>query len=193
MKTFDAFVCYCYDNEDDLQFAETTIQRALEEEVSPPFKLCIHRRDFLPGYDILWNISNAIKNSNSAIIVLSQSYVDSLWCKEEFEQCYMENMRDPAFKLFVVMMEPPENLSNLSTYIESFWSKKTYLERTDERLFPKIADYLAWVKKPKGKMKGSADQNIPVEDGREGIEADTYENEMAIELEGHDNGIEIRD
>ena len=58
----------------------------------------------------MWNINNAIKNSNSAIIIMSQDYVDSLWCKEEFEQCYMEHMKDPAFKLFVIMMQPADSL-----------------------------------------------------------------------------------
>ncbi len=191
MKTFDAFVCYCLKNEEDLHFAETTIKNALEEVAVPPFKLCIHRRDFLPGYDILWSISNTIKNSNSAI-VLSQSFVDSPWCKEEFEQCYMENMRDPAFKLFVVMMANPKNLNDLSTYMESFLDKKTYLERADERLFLKIADYLTWVKKPKEKRKGNANQNFPVEDGIERIEMEC-ENETEIELEAKDDGIQIRD
>ena len=54
------------------------------------FKLCIHRRDFKAGWDIKWNIMNAIRNSNSAIIIMSQHYINSLWCVEEFEDCYME-------------------------------------------------------------------------------------------------------
>ena len=56
--------------------------------------------DFKAAWDIRWNIRNAIENSNSAIIVMSQDYVDMLWCKEEFEQCYMEHMKDSALKLF---------------------------------------------------------------------------------------------
>ena len=72
--------------------------------------------------------NNAIKNSNSAIIVMSQDYVDSLWCKEEFEQCYMEHMKDPAFKLFVIMMQPADSLENTSLYMDNFFVQKTYLE-----------------------------------------------------------------
>ena len=147
-KDYDAFVSYSYEG-DDPQFAENTVKNQLEEECQ--FKLCIHRRDFLAAWDIMWNIDNAIKNSNSAIIVMSQHYVDSLWCKEEFEQCYLEHMKDPAFKMFVIMMQPVNHLKNISIYMEKFFANKTYLAKGDENLFPKIVNYLSWVKKPKVK------------------------------------------
>ena len=85
------------------------------------FKLCIHRRNFLAAWNIMWNINNAIKNSNSAIIVMSQDYLNSLWCKEEFEQCYFENMKDPAFKVFVVMMQPSQTLNINNEYVSVFF------------------------------------------------------------------------
>ena len=110
IKEYDAFVCYDY-NEKDENFAEDIIRYELEEKCDPPFKLCLHRRDFKAAWDIMWNIRNAIQNINSAIIVMSQEFVDSLWCKEEFEQCYMEHMKDPAFKLFVIMTQPVEELN----------------------------------------------------------------------------------
>ena len=78
-RHYDAFVSYSYDGNDP-QFVENTIRKELEEKMNPPLKLCIHRRNFLAAYDIKWNIMNAIRNSNSAIIVLSQNYVKSLWC-----------------------------------------------------------------------------------------------------------------
>ena len=147
-KIFDAFVCYCYE-ETDAQFAENTLRIELEENVDPPFKLCIHRRNFQAAWGIMWNINNAIKNSNSAIIIMSQDYVDSLWCKEEFEQFYMEHMKDPAFKLFIIMMQPADSLENTSLYMDSFFDQKTYLERNDVKLFKKISDYLRRVKESK--------------------------------------------
>ena len=153
-KKYDAFVCYSY-RENDGEFTENTIRIHLEEQ--RPFKLCIHRRDFLAAWDIKWNIMNAIRNSNSAIIVMSQDYVKSLWCKKEFEDCYLENMKDPAFKMFVIMMQPMETLNNSNEYIKSFLDRKTYLERDDPKLFKKIANYLAWVKRAKG------NEEIPVE------------------------------
>ena len=39
--------------------------------------MCIHENDFEPGYGILDNMQVAIENSNSAILVMSQGFVDS--------------------------------------------------------------------------------------------------------------------
>ena len=55
VKKYDAFVCYEY-NEQDQDFAEVTITMELEEKCDPPFKLCLHRRDFKAAWDIMWNI-----------------------------------------------------------------------------------------------------------------------------------------
>ena len=146
-KEYDAFVCYCYEGGEDSDFAEKIIPQELEEKHG--LSLCIHRRDFKAGWDIKWNIMNAIRNSNSAIISMSQDYMNSLWCVEEFEDCYMENMKDPAFKLFVVLMQPADALDITNEYIKSFFTKKTYVERKDPKLFRKIAEYLNWVKQLK--------------------------------------------
>ena len=159
-KTYDAFVCYAYENEDQ-DFAENIIRIELEEKHDPPFKLCLHRRDFQAAWDIMWNIRNAIRKSNSAIIVMSQNFVDSKWCKEEFEQCYVEHMKDPAFKLFVIMIDSGEPLLNLSEYMESFLTTKTYLMRDDPRLFKKLSKYLTWIKQLK--TKDMTDVTCPIE------------------------------
>ena len=161
-KEYDAFVCYDIADGD---YAHKTIINELEKNCEPPFKLCIHKRDFKPSYTIKWNIWHAIKNSNSAIIVMSQSYVDSIWCRDEFEGCYVENLEDPAFKLFVIMMQPVETLKNTDEYMKSFFASRTYLEKGSEKLFDKIAKYLKMVKEPKSFNKNE-DVNIDALDSR---------------------------
>ena len=156
-KEYDAFVCY---DIADAGHAHETIIDAFEENWDPPFKLCIHKRDFKPSYTIKWNILNVIKNSNSAIIVMSQSYVDSMWCRDEFEGCYVENLEDPAFKLFVIMMQPVETLKDTDEYMKSFFASRTYLEKGSEKLFDKIAHYLKMVKEPKSFNK---DEHVTID------------------------------
>ena len=116
---YDAFVCYDLADDD---FAHRTLIDELEEKQDPPFKLCIHKRNFKPSYTIKWNIWNAIKNSNSAIIVMSQNFVDSMWCRDEFEGCYVENLEDPAFRLFVILMQPIQTLVITCPYMKSFFA-----------------------------------------------------------------------
>ena len=141
-RIFDAFVLYHFDSDD--AFVVETLLPKLEENRN--FKLCIHSRDFTPGRDIKDNIEEAIEGSNSAIIVMSQGFVDSMWCKEEFTHCYIENMKDAAFNLFVIMMQPADNLVNISNYMKTFFETKTYLDVNDPGLFIKLATHLNDVK-----------------------------------------------
>ena len=184
-KKYDAFVCYCYEGGDS-DFAENTIRIHLEE--NRELKLCIHRRDFLAAWDIKWNIMNAIRNSNSAIIVMSQDYVNSLWCVEEFEDYYIEHMKDPAFKLFVIMMQPAETMKITNEYINCFLAKSTYLEREDPKLFKKISDYLIWLKQPKKGL--NPEENVQLLDSDENctemvhLQQELQVEELILEFQG---------
>ena len=116
-RVFDAFVLYHFDSYDVFVFE--SLLPELEE--NRDFNLCIHSRDFTPGRDIKDNIEEAIEGSNSAITLMSQGFVDSMWCKEEFTHCYIENMKDAAFNLFVIMMQPADTLVNISNYMKIFF------------------------------------------------------------------------
>ena len=143
-RKFDAYLCYKVDAGEN--YAEETILEGLHQNNGSTFKICIHRDQFLPGRTIKRNTNEAIENSNSAIIVMSQDFVDSVWCREEFADCYIENMNDTAFQLFVILTQPKEDLVNLSEYMTSFLAYKTYLEKDDPHLFRKISDYLLQAK-----------------------------------------------
>ena len=51
-------------------------------------------------------------------------------------------MKDPAFNLFVIMMQPADTLVNISKYIKTFFANKTYLQKDDPHLFTKLAKHL---------------------------------------------------
>ena len=94
------------------------------------------------------NIKEAIEGSNNAIIIMSQGFVDSVWCKEEFKHCYRENMKDAAFNLFVIMMQPADTLVNISNDMKIFFETKTYLDVNDPELFTKLATHLDKARNP---------------------------------------------
>ena len=139
-REFDAFVSFNFDGEND--FVMERILPEMEENHSPPVKLCLHSRDFTPGIKITENMMNAIRNSNSAIIVMSQNFVNSPLCREEFELCIRENESDPAFKIFVIMMEPHKSLTGTTDNMDKLFSQRTYLEVEDPHLCGKIAEHL---------------------------------------------------
>ena len=90
--------------------------------------------------------------------------VDSMWCREEFAHCYIENMKDPAFRLFFIMMQPPDTLVNLTTYMRKFIARKTYLDKYDPDLFEKIARYMRRVKQPKCEVKSDETDKMEEEE-----------------------------
>ena len=146
-REFDAFVCYKFDT--DNHYVINDMMESFEKLCDHPLKLFIHGRDFIPGIPIVDNIKDAIAKNNSAIIVMSEAFIDSDWGPEEFAHCYLENMKDPAFKIFMIMMQPAECLDNLSEYMKSFMESRTYLSKYDPQLFHKIGSYLLWLKMPK--------------------------------------------
>ena len=144
-RRFDAFVSFHHSGP-HRDFVFDTIMRELEENHDPPFRLYIHDRDFELGEEIMWNIETAIEQCNSAIIVMSQGYVDSKWCQIEFRECYFESAMDSAFRMFVIMMEPEELLEHKSIYMKKFFRETTYGTPNDPDLFSKIGKLLVETK-----------------------------------------------
>ncbi len=144
-RNYDAFVCYQFDANHDF------VMNTLKPNLEPQFKLFIHSFDFVPGIDIFENIENAVQNSNCAIILLWQEFVNSQWCREEFNFCCIENQNDPAFKNLVILMQPASFFQNIdgrcSARIRNFVKYKTCLEAGDKNLWKTIASQLTDVKK----------------------------------------------
>ena len=55
----------------------------------------------------------------------------------------MEYYNDRAFKLFVILMQPIEQLESLTPAMKSFLRTTTYLKRDDPQLLEKLQGLLA--------------------------------------------------
>ena len=137
-RQFDAFVAYYFDSDND--FVVDKLLPELEE--TRKFRLCFHSRDFNIGYDIKDNIQEAVESSNSAIILMSQGFVNSNCVEKRFNDCYRENMKDESFSLYVIMMQPADTLVNMSIYMRTLVENRTYLELNDTYLFERLATHL---------------------------------------------------
>ena len=93
--------------------------------------------------------------------------MDSIWCRDEFEGCYVENLEDPAFRLFVIMMQPVDSLKNTDEYMKSFFASKTYLEKDDPKVFERIAEYLYKVKQPQKNGVGLRESDVNIGNNNE--------------------------
>ncbi|RUS91202.1 hypothetical protein EGW08_001008 [Elysia chlorotica] len=80
-KAFDAFISYS--SKDD-EFVAGTLVPALEDP-KKGYRVCVHYRDFPVGGTITDTICRAIESSSRTILLLSQNFLKSEWCRFEFQ------------------------------------------------------------------------------------------------------------
>ena len=86
--TYDAFVAYsCKDS----QWVHDELVLHLENDNDhQSLHLCVHERDFLPGENILDNISSKMDESRKVILVISRNFTRNKYCK--FETDYARHL-----------------------------------------------------------------------------------------------------
>ena len=83
-QEFDVFVSYCHE---DNEWVCKELRPRLENS-QPPFRLCLHERDFVAGAAVADNISAAINTSRRMVLLLSRAFLRSHWCYMEFRQAH---------------------------------------------------------------------------------------------------------
>ena len=126
-RKYDAFIAY---NQEDIAFVKDKILRPLEN-MDPSYNICIHHRDFEIGDWITNNIIKSVTASKRTIIVLSQEFINSQWCRFEFAQAHLRLIQDQSFKIIVIAMEDPKKMTDIPKLM------KTYIKtgsRSEERV-----------------------------------------------------------
>ncbi|XP_054418305.1 toll-like receptor 2 [Pteronotus mesoamericanus] len=123
---YDAFVSY---SEQDSHWVENLMVQELEH-FNPPFKLCLHKRDFIPGKWIIDNIIDSIEKSHKTIFVLSENFVKSEWCKYELDFSHFRLFDENNDAAILVLLEPIEKKAIPQRFckLRKIMNTKTYLE-----------------------------------------------------------------
>ena len=121
-KIYDAFVSF---SGNDVDWVVNTLQRRLETH-DPPYKLCIHHRDFEPGVPIVENIWKSLDQSKRMLVVLSPSYATSDWCLMEFRAAHQKVMEDRMKYLILILLEDVDT-NQLDKEIQNYLRSNTYL------------------------------------------------------------------
>ncbi|XP_075005554.1 toll-like receptor 2 [Calonectris borealis] len=123
---YDAFVSY---SENDSDWVENIMVRELEQ-ACPPFRLCLHTRDFVPGKWIVDNIIDSIEKSHKTLFVLSEHFVQSEWCKYELDFSHFRLFDENNDAAILVLLEPIQSKAIPKRFckLRKIMNTKTYLE-----------------------------------------------------------------
>ncbi|KAI8485440.1 hypothetical protein Bbelb_368030 [Branchiostoma belcheri] len=111
---YDFFVSYS--SKDD-EWVVGVLVKTLEETYG--FKGLVHDRDFHVGKSIIENISHGIDQSFKTILVLSENFLRSTWCRYEMQQVHLRAMRGRGDHVIAILYKPcevPDDIAHL-TYL----------------------------------------------------------------------------
>nr|ACS92625.1 toll-like receptor 2 type 1 [Meleagris gallopavo] len=123
---YDAFVSY---SENDSNWVENIMVQQLEQ-ACPPFRLCLHKRDFVPGKWIVDNIIDSIEKSHKTLFVLSEHFVQSEWCKYELDFSHFRLFDENNDAAILTLLEPIQSQAIPKRFckLRKIMNTKTYLE-----------------------------------------------------------------
>ncbi|KPJ08072.1 Toll-like receptor 13 [Papilio machaon] len=141
---FDAFVSYC---NDDREFVAEMINQL---ETTPPYlKLCVYERDFEIGSFISESILNSINQSKYIVLIVSNSFAKSQWCRwetqlAEYHRLFLED-GTPYDPLVLIRVGEVDN-KYMTTTLKYLLKTKIYHSWDDsqpDRFWRKLRDTLA--------------------------------------------------
>ena len=128
---YDAFISYA---DDDRGIFLRSLIIELEENSNI---LCLHERDFTPGFDIAENIANAIRDSCKIVCIVSNNYLSSHWCMYEFNMALMERIHARCEEsMLILVLLSDLDLQRVPMSMMELIRNNTYLE------FPEDSSYL---------------------------------------------------
>ncbi|XP_029905632.1 toll-like receptor 4 [Myripristis murdjan] len=126
---YDAFVIY---SSKDESWVTGELVENLEKGV-PPVQLCLYERDFEVGRSITSSIiEDGIMGSRKVIVVVSRHFVDSTWCRFEFEIAQSWQLLGGGSNIIIIMLEDVEKEMSRRVFgLHRYLRRNTYLEWKD--------------------------------------------------------------
>ncbi|GAB6024242.1 hypothetical protein CHUAL_008937 [Chamberlinius hualienensis] len=131
-KVFDVFISY---SNEDSEFVATEIVPKLED-ITNPYHVCVHERNFLGGGSIEDTIIEAIKKSTRIIVILTENYMKSDWCMYEFVIAHSVMIEDQCPRVVLIIKDelPADINPNLQIYLTT----NTYIKWTDPKFWQRM-------------------------------------------------------
>ncbi|KTG46809.1 hypothetical protein cypCar_00015226 [Cyprinus carpio] len=136
--SYDAFVIFS-------SYDEVWVMNELMENLEngvPPIQLCLHMRDFQAGKSIASNIiDEGIMGSRKIIVVVSQHFIESAWCRFEFELAQSRFIMERNANIIIIILEDVEERKTKKVFgLHKHLKKNTYLKWSRDPLSNQILD-----------------------------------------------------
>lgn len=128
-KLFDAFVSY---SKKDEAFVVQILSPELECG-TPSYRLCLHYRDLPVGGYMSDAITEAMDSSRRTILILSENFLKSEWCRYEFKSAHHEVLSACKHRLIVIVLGRLSQ-QDLDPDIR-LWLKNSTLLRWGDKMF----------------------------------------------------------
>ncbi|OQR75252.1 slit3 protein-like [Tropilaelaps mercedesae] len=133
-KLFDAFVSY---SKKDEAFVAQILAPELECG-SPPYRLCLHYRDLsMAGGYLSEAIQEAVESSRRTIVILSEHFLKSEWCRYEFKSAHYELLNNTSHKLIVIFLGRV-SYRELDADIRMWLKQSTFLHWGEKNFWDKL-------------------------------------------------------
>ena len=144
---YDAFVAH---NSNDASWVVRHLLPRLETEGR--YRLCLHQRDWPIGREISENIVESIEASRKVIVVLSNNFAQSQWCRMELEMANHRRLSNWRNSLILVLLETisPENQNATLRILLTTHTYLEWKERKQEKFWRALRKAL---RPPKGAQR----------------------------------------
>lgn len=132
-RPYDAFVSYSSLDED---FVVQELAPRLENG-HKRFRLCLHYRDFPVGASIAETIVRSVESSKRTILLVSNNFLDSEWCKFEFQTAHQQVLSEKRNRVILILM-PDLDDQKLDNTLKLYTRTRTYLRIDDPWFWEKL-------------------------------------------------------
>ncbi|KAK3578923.1 hypothetical protein CHS0354_035552 [Potamilus streckersoni] len=128
---FDIFISYS-------SFDETYVQTTLIPQLENDGFRLFTQDYFVPGIPITDNILNGIDSSFTTLIVLSNKFLESDWCRYEFEQAYLKVLREKERHLIILNLDNELNNELIPKTLKIYLKTNNYIKISEKRYLSRI-------------------------------------------------------
>ncbi|XP_041349887.1 toll-like receptor 13 [Gigantopelta aegis] len=128
---FDAFVSF---DSHDIDWMMTEVCSFLENDLG--LKLCIHRRDFEGAKMIIDNIMDCMEQSKKTILVVSNDFARSHWCRCEVQLALYDHFKNG--KDVVIVIREPVTKKLMFKSLKALFASTTYIQWEDSRTVKEV-------------------------------------------------------